>query len=101
MSNLNPADYRNGRHISALDVGETVSSDSPKVSLGSSKAVVAAIGGVVTAVSVWLTGGPFADGAIDLNEGIALAIAVLAGLGVPGIGAYLTPTKVTGGTVQK
>lgn len=80
---------------SPLHVGETVASTSPKVELGKSKAVVAAIGGVVTAVSVWLTAGPLNDGAIDLNEGIALVIAILAGLGVPGIGAYLTPTKVT------
>ena len=101
MSNLNPADYKNGRHITALEVGETVSSDSPKVSLGSSKAVVAAIGGVVTAVSIWLTGDPFADGAIDLGEDIALAFAIGGGLGIPGLGTYLMPTKVTGGTAQK
>ena len=44
-----------------LAVGETVSTASPKVELGKSKAVVA----------------------------------VLVGLGVPGIGAYVAPTTVT------
>lgn len=77
-----------------LFAGETVTSDSPKVELGKSKAIVAAIGGVVAAVAPVLTV-TLADGAIDLNEGIALAIAVLAGLGIPGIGAYIVPTKVT------
>jgi hypothetical protein len=69
-------------------------SASPKITLGPSKAILAAIGGVVTAVSVWLTGAPLADGALDLNEGIGLAIAILGGLGVPGIGTYVVPTKV-------
>lgn len=78
-----------------LAAGETVSSSSPKVSLGPAKAVVAAAAGVVTAVSVWLTGAPLADGAIDLNEGISLTLAILGGLGVPGIGTYLAPTNVT------
>ena len=78
----------------ALDVGETVTSDSPKVELGKSKAIVAAVGGVVAAVAPVLTVA-LADGAFDLNEGIALVIAVLVGLGVPGIGAYVVPTKVT------
>lgn len=77
-----------------LAVGETVTSDSPKVTLGPAKAVVAAIGGVVTSVAVWLTTAPLSDGALDLNEGIALVIAVLAGLGVPGIGTYVTRTTV-------
>lgn len=78
-----------------LTVGQTVSSASPSVDLGKSKAVVAAVAGVVTAVSVWLTTAPLADGRLDLNEGIALGIAVLGGLGVPGIGAYIAPTSVT------
>lgn len=78
-----------------LAVGETVSSSSPKVELGPAKAIIAAAGGVVTALSVWLTTAPLADGALDVNEGIALVIAILGGLGVPGIGTYLTPTRVT------
>lgn len=75
--------------------GETVSSASPKVTLGPAKAIVAAIAGVVSSVAVWLTTAPLADGALDLNEGIALAIAIGAGLGIPGIGTYVTNTKVT------
>lgn len=78
----------------ALDVGETVTSDSPKVELGPAKAIVAAIGGLFVAVGPVLTVA-LADGAIDLNEGIALGVAVLVGLGVPGVGAYVAPTKVT------
>lgn len=77
-----------------LAVGEEVTSDSPKVTLGPAKAVVASVAGVVTAVGVWLSAGPLADGAIDLNEGIGLTLAILGGLGVPGIGTYLTPTTV-------
>ena len=78
-----------------LTVGETVTSDSPKVSLGPSKAIVAAItGAVVTAGGVILQA-VSNDGAIDLNEGIAIVLAILAGAGVPGIGTYVTRTKVT------
>lgn len=77
-----------------LTVGETVSSASPAVDLGKSKAVVAAIGGVIAAVAPVLTV-TLADGQLDVNEGIALVIAILAGLGIPGIGAYVVPTKVT------
>lgn len=69
-------------------------SASPKVTLGPAKAVLAAVGGVVTALGVWLTGAPFADGALDLNESISLVLTILAGAGVPGIGTYLVPTKV-------
>lgn len=95
MSNLNPADYFNGQPIRALAVGETVSSSSPKVSLGKSKAVFAAIAGLAVAVGPVLTLA-LQDGAIDLNEGIGIAIAALVGLGVPGVGTYITPTSVTG-----
>lgn len=77
-----------------LTVGETVSSESPKVELGKSKAIVAAVGGVFVAVGGVLVGA-LSDGAIDLNEGIALGIAVLVGLGVPGVGTYVVPTTVT------
>jgi hypothetical protein len=79
----------------ALAVGEETTSSDPKIQLGNSKAVVATIGGVVTAISVWLTTGPLTDGALDLNEGIALVIAILGGLGF-GVGTYVVPTKVTG-----
>lgn len=77
-----------------LAVGETVTSDSPKVELGKAKAIVAAVSGLFVAVGPVLTVA-LADGAIDLNEGIALGIAVLVGLGVPGLGTYVTPTSVT------
>lgn len=97
MSNLDPLEYFNGQPTDvALEVGETVESSSPKVQLGKSKAVVAAGAGLVTAVSMWLTGSPFEDGALDLGEGIALAFAIAGGLGVPGLGTYYMPTKVTG-----
>lgn len=96
MPDLDPYAYKNGEPVAALAVGETVSSASPKVELGTAKAVVAAVGGVVTALAMWLTGDPFADGALDLGEGIALLFAVAGGLGIPGLGAYLAPTKVTG-----
>lgn len=95
MSNLDPYQYKNGQQVSLVK-GEEVSSSSPKLELGKSKAVIAAIGGVVTAVSIWLTGEPFADGAIDLGEGIALVFAIAGGLGIPGLGTYYMPTKVTG-----
>lgn len=98
MSNLDPYAYKNGQLIAqpAVEVGEEVSTASPKIKLGSSKAVVAAVGGVVSSLGVWLATGPLTDGALDLNEGIALVIAILVGLGVPGVGTYVVPTKVTG-----
>ncbi|QKY80325.1 hypothetical protein SEA_MERCEDES_25 [Microbacterium phage Mercedes] len=96
MSNLDPHDYKNGQPITALKVGEEVSSASPKIELGKSKAFFAGAAGLVTALSVWLTGEPLADGAIDLNEGFALVLAVLGGLGVGGLGTYVVPTKVKG-----
>lgn len=77
-----------------LEVGQTVTSDSPKVDLGKSKAVVAAVAGAVAAGGTVLATA-LMDGAIDLNEGIALVVAILAGAGVPGMGAYVTPTTVT------
>lgn len=69
-------------------------SASPSVNLGPAKAIVAAIGGVVASLAIWLQSGPLTDGAIDLNEGIGLTLAILVGLGVPGVGTYVTPTKV-------
>lgn len=77
-----------------LLVGETVTSDSPKVELGNSKAVVAAItGGVVAAGGVLITA--ISDGAIDLGEVYAIIGAGLAGAGIPGFGAFFTRTTVT------
>lgn len=84
----------NGGSTAPLAVNETVTSDSPKVSLGKAKAIAAAIGGLFVAVGPVLTTA-LADGALDLNEGIAIGIAVLVGLGVPGLGVYYTPTTVT------
>ncbi len=80
--------------VNQFKVGETISSDSPKVELGKSKAIVAAItGGVVAAGGVLTTA--LMDGAIDAGEGIAIFVALLVGLGVPGIGTYTAPTSVT------
>lgn len=91
MTNLDPHDYKNGE---PLAVGETVTSDSPKVELGKSKAIVAAVtGGIVAAGGVLLTS--VSDGAITLAEGFAIVGAGLAGAGIPGFGAWLTPTAVT------
>lgn len=90
MSNLDPKQYKNGE----LVVGETVTSDSPKVELGKAKAVFAGIAAVAVSVGTVLTAS-LADGAIDLNEGIALGLALLGGLGVGGLGTYAVPTKVT------
>lgn len=95
MNNLDPHDYKNGRRIASLEAGEETTSANPKIELGNSKAVLATIGGVATALSVWLTSGVLADGALDLNESIAGVIAVLGGLGF-GVGTYVIPTKVTG-----
>lgn len=80
--------------VKPLVVGETVSSDSPKVTLGKGKAIIAAVAGLAVAVGPLLANA-LEDGAIDTNEGITLFIAVLVGLGVPGLGTYFTPTKVT------
>lgn len=95
MNNLDPHEYKNGQPIAALEVGEETTSANPKIELGKSKAVLATIGGVATALSVWLTSGVLADGALDLNESIAGVIALLGGLGF-GVGTYVIPTKVTG-----
>lgn len=95
MSNLDPHAYKNGVPAAALEVGEETTSANPKIELGNSKAILAGLGGVATAVATWLTTGPFLDNALDLNEGIALAIAILGGLGF-GVGTYVIPTKVTG-----
>lgn len=78
-----------------LVVGETVSSESPKVELGKSKAVIAAGGGLIVALGTWFLTGALDDGALSVNEGIGLVLAILGGIGVPGIGTYVTPTSVT------
>lgn len=95
MSNLDPHAYKNGQPIAALEVGEETTSANPKIELGKSKAILATVGGVATALSVWLTSGVLADGALDLNESIAGVIALLGGLGF-GVGTYVIPTKVSG-----
>lgn len=100
MSNLDPKQYKNGQPVTAsgnpdpLRVNEAVSSASPKVELGKSKAVVAAVaGGVVAAGGVFITA--LTDGAIDLGEAYAIIGAGLAGAGLPGFAAFLAPTTVT------
>lgn len=94
MSNLDPKAYKNGEPVGALSVGETVSSASPAVELGKSKAVLAAVaGGIVAAGGVFITA--ISDGAIDLGEAYGIIGAGLAGAGIPGFAAFLTPTTVT------
>jgi len=95
MSDLDPYAYKNGQPVAALEVGEETTSANPKIELGKSKAVLATVGGVATALGVWFTSGVLADGALDLNEAIAGVLAVLGGLGF-GVGTYVIPTKVTG-----
>jgi hypothetical protein len=74
--------------------GETVSSSSPKVTLGTAKSVA---GSITTTVLAFLTAVLFANGdeVITANEwlsiGIATVIGAAAGFGIP----YITPTKVT------
>lgn len=77
-----------------LAVGETVSSSSPKVTLGPAKAVVSAILGALGA-AVPLAIAATADGAIDATEGWGILGALLVGAGVIGGGTWVTPTKVT------
>lgn len=91
MSTTNPDRVPGPDHLA---VGETVSSSSPKVELGPAKAIVAAVAGLAVAVGPVLAAS-LGDGALDVNEGITLLVAVLVGLGVPGVSTYLVPTKVT------
>lgn len=91
MSDLNPHEYKNGQ---PLNVGETVSSSSPKVELGKSKAAVAAVAGaIVTGGGVFVTA--ISDGAITLEEAWLVIGALLAGAGLIGGGTFATPTSVT------
>lgn len=94
MTELNPRDYRNGEPVAPLTIGETVSSASPAVELGNSKAILAAVtGGIVAAGGVFLTA--ISDGVIDLGEAYGIIGAGLAGAGIPGFAAFLAPTSVT------
>lgn len=77
-----------------MSVVEQHNSSSPAVSLGPAKAIVAMLTGLVVAVAPVLTA-TLADGVLSLNDGFLLGLAVLGGLGVPGLGVYLTPTKVS------
>jgi hypothetical protein len=77
-----------------LAAGETVTSASPKVTLGPAKAIIAAILGALGA-AVPLAIAATADGAIDLNEGWGILGALLVGGGIIGGGTWVTPTKVT------
>lgn len=94
MTNLNPRDYHNGQPV-ALAVGETVTSDSPAVTLGPAKAIVAAVGGALvgglTALGTALT-----DEVVTSGEWVAVALAVVIGSGLVGGSTYFTKTTVTG-----
>jgi hypothetical protein len=72
---------------------ETTSA-SPAIHLGPAKAIIAAVAGFAVAVGPVLAT-VLGDGAIDVNEGILLLVAALAGLGIPGVGTYIVPTRVT------
>lgn len=68
-------------------------SASPKVTLGPAKAIIAGVLGAVTSIAPVLTLA-IQDGVLDVGEGVGLLVALLVGLGVPGVGTYLAPTKV-------
>ena len=77
-----------------LAVGETVTSASPKIELGKSKAILAAVAGtIVTGGGVFLTA--IGDGAITLEEAWGIGGALLAGAGLIGGGVFAVPTAVT------
>ena len=77
-----------------LEPGETVSSSSPKVTLGNSKAVIAAVvGGVAAGAAALLQA--LTDGAIDIGEFYVILGAVLSGAGLTGGATYAKSTTVT------
>lgn len=94
MSNLDPKQYKNGKLITELEVGETVSSASPAVDLGVAKTVVSAIGGALvgglTALSTAL-----ADEVVTSQEWTTVALATIVGSGLVAGATYFTPTSVT------
>jgi hypothetical protein len=77
--------------------GETVESDSPRVELGKSKAIVAAVGGALvgglTALGVALV-----DEVVTSGEWVGVALAVVIGTGLVGGATYATKTTVTAST---
>lgn len=79
----------------ALYIGETVTSDSPAVTLGPAKAIVAAIGGALvgglTALGTALT-----DEVVTSGEWVAVALAVVIGSGLTGGATFAVKTTVTG-----
>lgn len=95
MTNLDPAEYKNGQPITtALSVGETVDSSSPKVTLGKSKAVVAAVGGALVG-GLTALGVALADEVVTSGEWVAVALAVVVGTGLVGGATFVAPTTVT------
>ena len=92
MTHTNPSAATPGPdHLSP---GETVKSSSPAVTLGPAKAIVAAILGAILTAGAVILQAVSNDGAIDVNEGIAIVLAIAAGAGVPGLGTYIAPTTV-------
>lgn len=77
-----------------LAAGETVPSSSPKVTLGNSKAVVAAVVGGLAAGSAALLQA-LSDGAVDLGEFYVILGAVLGGAGLTGGTTWAKSTDVT------
>lgn len=82
------------KSTATLNVGETVTTDSPKVTLGKAKAVVAT---VATAVSMGLgaLAVALADETVTQGEWVTVAIAFLAGTGLVGGATYAAKTTVT------
>lgn len=94
MSNLDPKDYKNGERIS-LVAGETVTSDSPKVTLGNAKAVAAAVSATLVA-GLTVLGAALSDNVVTPGEWIAVGIAVLGGPLFVGGATYYARTTVKG-----
>lgn len=94
MSTLDPADYKNGVKVSLVE-GETVTSDSPKVTLGPAKAIIATVAAALVAglgaLSTALT-----DEIVTPSEWVTIALATIVGSGIAGAATYFTPTKITG-----
>ncbi len=78
----------------ALHVGETVTSDSPTVTLGPAKAIVATVGaalvGGLTALGAALT-----DNVVTPGEWVAVALGFIVGSGLVGGATYVARTSVT------
>ena len=84
----------NGGSTAPLAVNETVSTDSPKVELGKSKAIAAAVATVAVAF-LGALGVAVADEVVTTGEWITIATATIIATGLVGGATYVVPTTVT------